>query len=267
MAQQDSTANWKPLYLTGGIAALLAVFAFRRNLGAELSLLAMLGVVDGVPTTPLTSAGDWFRLFQENRLVALTLLNLFDLFEYALLGLVFLALWAALRRDSPSAMLIATTAGLIGIAVYFASNQALSMLALSERYAVANSEAQRSVYLAAGEALLAANNPDSMVQGAGITISLFLVLLAGLVISVVMLRSAVFSKATAVVGILANGIGLCYFITLIFLPAVYWIPHPISAPFRVVWYFLIALKLFKLASQPGQDREMQPKTVSVDVHP
>jgi hypothetical protein len=31
---------------------LLAVFVFRRNLGAELSLLAMLGIVDGVPTTP-----------------------------------------------------------------------------------------------------------------------------------------------------------------------------------------------------------------------
>ena len=81
MAQQDATATWKPLYLTGGIAALLAVFVFRRNLGAELSLLAMLGMVDGVPTTPLTGAGDWFRLFQENRLVGLTFLNFFDLVE------------------------------------------------------------------------------------------------------------------------------------------------------------------------------------------
>jgi hypothetical protein len=239
--------TWKPLYLAGGIAALLAVFVFRRNLGAELSLLAMLGIVDGVPTTPLTSAGEWFQLFQENRLVALTLLNLFDLFEYALLGLVFLALWAALRSVSPSAMLIAITAGLMGITVYFASNQALSMLALSERYAAATTDVQRSAYLAAGEVLLAANNPDSRVQGAGVSISLFLVLLAGLVISVVMLRSAAFGRATAIVGMLANGIGLCYFLTLAFLPAIYWLPHPVSAPFRVVWYFLIALRLFRLA--------------------
>jgi hypothetical protein len=106
-----------------------------------------------------------------------------------------------------------------------------------------------------------------MVQGTGITISLFLVLLAGLIVTVVMLRSDAFGKATAILGMLANGIGLCYFYTLAFLPAIYWLPHPVSAPFRVVWYFLIALKLFKLARQPGQDREMQPKTVSVDVHP
>ena len=187
------------------------------------------------------------------------MLNLFDLVEYALLGLIFLALYVALRRTHPSAMLVATTAGLIGITVYFASNQALSMLALSERWATAATDAHRSAYLAAGEALLAANNPESITQGAGIYVSLFLVLLAGLIISVAMLRSAAFGKATAVVGILANGIGLCYFITLIFLPAVYWIPHPVSAPFRVIWYFLIALKLIKLTRQPGQDREVQPK--------
>ena len=77
-------------------------------------------------------------------------------------------------------------------------------------------------------------------------ISLFLVLLAGLIGSAVMLRSEAFGKATAIVGLLANGIGLCYFLTLAFLPAIYWLPHPISAPFRVTWYFLIALKLFKL---------------------
>jgi hypothetical protein len=241
-------APWKHLYRAGAIAALLAVFVFRRNLGAELSLLATLGIVHGVPAAPPTAAGEWFVLLQDNRLVGLTYLNLFDLFEYALLGLVFLALWSALRRASPGAMLVATTAGLIGIAVYFASNQALAMLALSERYAAAAGEAQRSAYVAAGEALLAANNPDSMLQGTGIYVSLFLVLLAGLIISVVMWRSDAFGKATAIAGILANGIGLCYFLALALLPAIYWLPHPISAPFRVAWYFLIALRLFKLGN-------------------
>jgi hypothetical protein len=78
-------------------------------------------------------------------------------------------------------------------------------------------------------------------------VSLFLVLLAGLIISIVMLRSGVFSHATAWMGILANGIGLCYFIGLAVGWGLYWIPIPISAPFRVTWYFLIALRLFKLA--------------------
>lgn len=134
----------------------------------------------------------------------------------------------------------------------------MALLALSERYTAAASEVQRSAYLAARETLLAVNNPDNIYQGADIYGSLFLVLLAGLV-SAVMLRSDAFGNSTAIVGMLANGIGLCYFLTLAFLPAIYWLPHPISAPFRVIWYFLIALKLFKLARQPGQDREVQPK--------
>lgn len=238
--------SWRALYITGGIAALLAVFVFRRNLGAELALLNNLGVIGGVPTTPLTSALDWFNLLHENPLAGLTFLNIFDIVEYALIGLMFLALYGALRNANKSTMLIATACGLIGITVYFASNQAFAMLALSERYNAAATEIQRSSLIAAGEALLAENNPDGIYQGTGIYLSLFLVLLAGLMISITMLRSDVFSRATAVVGILANSIGLCYFITLAFVPSIYWIPIPISAPFRVVWYFLIALRLFKL---------------------
>jgi hypothetical protein len=248
MTQLKTTEHhtWRALYKIGGVAALLAVFVFRRNLGAELALLSNFGIIGGVPTTPLVSAIDWFRLFQENWLIGLTLMNFFDLVEYALLGLVFLALHSALRQTHTSAMIIATTCGMVGITVYFASNQAFAMLALSKHYAAATTDIQRSIYQAAGEALLAVNNPDSIYQGTGIYVSLFLVLFAGLIISVVMLRSDIFSKATAVAGILANAIGLCYFITLALLPAIYWTPHPISAPFRVIWYFLIALRLFKL---------------------
>jgi hypothetical protein len=243
---KSADPSWRNLYTIGGIAALVAVFVFRRNLGAELMLLSSFGIIRGVPTTPLTTAIDWFRLFQDNPLVGLTLLNFFDLIEYALLGLVFLALYGALKQNNRSAMVIATTSGLVGITVSFTSNQAFAMLALSEQYASATTDTQRSIFLAAGEALLAMNNPDSIYQGTGIYVSLFLVLIAGLIISVVMLRSEIFSKATAFTGILANGIGLCYFITLALAPAIYWIPHPISAPFRVIWYFLIAIRLLKL---------------------
>ena len=248
---ESSGRTWRALYITGGVAAMLAVFIFRRNLGAELGLLSNLGIIRGLPPTSPIHAPDWFQLFQTNRLVGITLLNFFDLVEYALLGLVFLALYGALKRSSNSAMVIATACGLVGIAIYFASNQALAMLGLSERYATATSEAQRELYMSAGEALLAVNNPNTIYQGTGIYVSYFLVLMAGLIISLVMWRSGIFSKATALMGILANGIGLCYFITLVFFPAIYWIPHPISAPFRVIWYFLLAIKLFQLARQAG----------------
>jgi hypothetical protein len=48
---------------------------------------------------------------------------------------MFLALYAALRRANKSYMAIAMTLGFVGIAVYFASNTAFSMLSLSDQYA------------------------------------------------------------------------------------------------------------------------------------
>ena len=236
---------WKSLYQLGGIAALVAVFVFRRNLGAELMAFKGFGLF-AVPETMPESALEWFTLLQRNKLIGLALLNVFDLVEYGLVGLLFLAVCAGLWRANRSVMLVATLCGLAGIIVYFASNQAFAMLSLSERYATATTDAQRSVFLAAGEALLAVNNPGDLHQGTGIYASLFLVLLAGLVMSLVMLRSNVFSKITALTGILANGFGLGYFIVLAFAPTIVALPFVLSAPFRVIWYFLIARKLFQL---------------------
>ena len=52
-------------------------------------------------------------------------------------------------------MLIATTLGIAGTAVYFASHNIFSMLFLSEQYTAATTEAQPSTFLAAGQAVLA----------------------------------------------------------------------------------------------------------------
>jgi hypothetical protein len=242
---REENSAWKTLYRLGGIAALLAVFVFRRNLSAELMALRVLGVFP-LPAMPANVTG-WFVLLQSNPLVGLTLLNLFDLVEYTLLGLVFLAICSALWQTDRSAILVATVSGLIGIIAYFSSNQAFAMLALSERYAAAGSDIPRASILAAGEALLAINNPGALHQGTGIYVCMFLVPLAGLIMSLVMLRGTVFNKATAVTGILANGLILCYFPVLAFAPSMLILPFVLSAPFRVTWYFLLALRLFKLA--------------------
>ena len=243
---ETTDSAWRVLYKVGGAAALIAAVLFRRNLGAEFSLLRMIGIIDVGPTMAPSSAMDWFALLHDNRLIGLTMLETFDLVNYALVGLIYLALYAALRRADAGSMALATAFGFVGIAVYLASNQAFAMLSLSDQYAAATTDAQRAMFLAAGEALLAINNPGAIDQGIGVTISLFLVTLAGLIISIVMLRSSIFSRATAIVGILAHGFGLGYFVALVFAPAILALPPSISAPFLLVWYILIARRLFQL---------------------
>jgi hypothetical protein len=163
-------ADWKPLYKIGAFAALISVIAFRRYLAAEMFAFDGFGIFD-MPETMPDTALDWFTLLQNNTFVGLVLLNVFDLVNYFLVGLIFLALYVALRRVNRSAMALAIILGLMGIAVYFASNQAFGMLHLSQQYAAAASA---------------------------------------------------------------------------FTPALIWIPPTLSAPFRMIWYVLIAIKLLKL---------------------
>jgi len=200
-------------------------------------LLMDMGIID---IEPPRSAFDWFTLLQDNQFLGLILLDLFDLVNYVLVGLIFLALYGALRRANKVAMPVAMACELVGVAVYLASNQAFAMLALSDQYAAASTDAVRAKFLAAGEALLAIHNP------AGIHLSLLLVALAGLIVSVVMLRSRVFGRATATLGVVANSLVLTYFVALPLAPAIAFLFPAASAPFRLLWYILIAWRLFQL---------------------
>lgn len=235
---ETSDSHWKGLYKVAGAAALIAGVIFRRNLGPEISLFS----AQKQPDTII----DWFTLLQNNRLLGLSYLNLFDLVDYALVGLMFLALYIALRRANKSYMTIATTLGFVGITVYFASNTAFSMLSLSDQYAAATTDAQRSIFLAAGQAVLAIHNPGAIYQGTGIYMSFLLLAVAGLMISAVMLRSNIFSRVTAYVGILASAFDLAYCITFAFLPAITVYLLSASGLLLMVWHILIGLRLFQL---------------------
>jgi hypothetical protein len=234
---QAGQDRWRSLYRIGAVAALIAVVVFRRHFGAELMLLMDMGVI-GMEAP--SSVYDWFSLLQDKQFLGLILLDLFDIVNYVLVGLIFLALYGALRRANKVAMTVATASDLVGVAVYLASNQAFALLSLSDQYAAANTDAMRAKFLAAGEALLAVHDP------AGVNLGLLLVALGGLVASVVMLRSRVFGKVTATVGVVANSLVLTYFVVLPLAPTIAFLFPATSAPFRLLWYILIARRLFQL---------------------
>ena len=86
--------NSKTLYRIGAYAALIAVVFFRRYLAAELMAFNGFGIFDVPKEAPVTAIG-WFTLLQKNKFLGLALLDIFDLVNYALMGLIFLALYAA----------------------------------------------------------------------------------------------------------------------------------------------------------------------------
>jgi hypothetical protein len=185
---------------------------------------------------PPSAVIGWFTLFQNNRLLGLLDMDLLLIVDQVLIGLVLLALYVALRRANQSWTAIALVAGLVGIAAYFASTAAFEMLSLSDQYVTATTEAERSMLLAAGQTMLA------IYQGTAFDMGYVLEGIALLIIAVVMLRSALFGKKTAYVGILmgvmslvpptAGTMGLLFSLGSL-------------APLEI-WDILIARRLFQL---------------------
>lgn len=230
---------WKPLYRAAGVAALLSI-AF-----------TLLAIVVFIANPPPTSISAWFALFQRNALLGLINLDLLMLATYVLMGVIYLALYGALHRGHAPAMALATICGLVSITTYIASNTAFNMLVLSGQYAAATTDARRAELRAAGQAMLA------IWQGTAYDVSYVLGGVATLLVAAVMLRSHVFSRATAYVGLVlgalmlvpatAGTIGL--YLSLISL-----IP-------TVVWLGLLGWRFFQLAAQPAQPGAGAPDVI------
>ena len=136
---------------------------------------------------------------------------------------------------------IALAFGLVGAAAFFSSNPAASMLTLSDQYAAAGGEAQRAMYLAAGQAVLA------LFTSSAYHASYILGSIAGLTMSVVMLRSPAFGRTAGYAGIAANVLGFGLYVPVIGV----WLSLLSVIPFLMIWYVLVARRLLRLARSEG----------------
>jgi hypothetical protein len=236
----NQAETWKPLYRTGAVAAILAAVLFRRNIGAEVSLFT------GVEAIPATVA-EWYALLQANPFIGLSLLALFDLPNYALVGVVFVALAAMLWPLNRSLTAVALAGGLVGVTINLSSNISLTMFSLSQRYAATTSATQRTDLLAAGQAVLVGNDPLAAIPTTGTLVSLLLVALAGLLFSLVLLPA---HRGTAILGLLASGCDLVYCLVFPLTPlAPVYLLLAAAGLFWMLWHLLVARVLFQLADQ------------------
>jgi hypothetical protein len=219
---------WKSLYKVGGAAALATV---------ALVLMAIIAhIVWPPPEWSPGAAIDWFTRFQDNWLLGLLGLDLLIIIGLVLGVPLFFALYFALRRAGESIMVIATAIALIGTVLHLTSNTAFEMLLLSEGYAAAATDAQRAMFLAAGEAALASY------YGTTFHVSYVLGYVAKIIIGTVMLRSIVFGQATAYMGILAGVAGLAFY-----LPTIGLFLSILSVLLIAIWNVMVARGLFRLA--------------------
>jgi len=224
---ENVSSGWSSLYKLGGISSLLLV-----------AIVIIQLIVFTIAPPPLDgTAIDWFILFQKNPIIGLIHFEFLMIIYVILCIPIALALYNLLRRASPSWTAIYLILSLLGVMCFIAARPAFEMLYLSNGYAAAETELQKATFLAAGEAKVAT------FHGTAFYINYILGSLTGLIISWVMLKTTLFSKATAYVRIASS---ICDF--GLFVPTIGMFIAIFSMLFLVIWNIMIARRLFQLAN-------------------
>jgi hypothetical protein len=220
--------RYKTLYRLGAIASLLVGILIVCAVAAYF-ILGYKGNTISVEAL--------FTLLQTDRLGGLISLDISMLLVLPFNLLMFVALYAALRRVDESIALIALILALLAIGLVIVCRPLVELTLLSDKYAAATDAAEQMRLLAAGEVL------RTQLDGTAWAAQTIFYMLAGLLNSALMLRARFFSRAAAWLGVFISVLGLGFFLPagvgllLLFVNTIGGVP----------WCLLLSRDLFKMA--------------------
>ncbi|MDF2841171.1 MAG: conserved rane protein of unknown function [Clostridia bacterium] len=236
-AMVSTKSNFQAICRLGGITAILTV------------LTAFIEVVvtflPGGSVVPQTVI-EWYMLLQGNWFMGLRNLGLLNIIMFSLGILMYFALYVVHSSVDKERAAVALIIILIGTTIFFSTNRAFAMLELSHQYIQAGTESQKIVIEAAGKAMLAVGRSHSP----GTFIGFAFGELAGITMSIVMLRNKIFGKKNALVGIIGFTSLLIFECWSLFTSNITGIPMIfalLGAVLNITWLMLLGLRFFKLA--------------------
>lgn len=236
-------ARWQTLCTLGGVAALLTVLTALSEIGITF-------LPGGYASA--NNVREWFALLQNNPFLGLRNLGLLNIVMTALGIPMTFALYWTHRKTNPQSAALALILSFVGVTVFYATNRAFPMLALSAQYSAAASEAERAALEAAGQAMLSVGQSHTP----GTFPAFFFSETAGILMAVVLLRGRRFYPFAAWAGIAGYGLLMVFEILSSFVPA--WhdpilILAMIGGLANIAWYILVALGLLRLGRQEHGD--------------
>jgi len=235
----NKESQWRGIYMIGGITTIIAL------IGIVLDVI--FGSVTGGNLSALPqTAIERFAQFQINPLLGLYNLDLLNIINTMILIPAYFALYAAHRKTNNAYALLALIIFLVGSTIFITTNSALPMLELSRKYSSATTEPQKTLFAAAGEAMLARGTHGSL----GVFIGFLLPNIAGLIMSFAMLTGKVFSKATSYLGIAGSALILLYIILVTFAPNIKDMATAFAMPgglSSMAWMVMFTIRLFQIS--------------------
>lgn len=230
----ETNAQWENFYKVNGFAAIILLVY-------SLATMVILGTIGAQPENAQAA----FEMLAQNRLTGLLRLDVLSIFIIPLYYLLFLGFFITLKKTHPAPIAVAALLGCAGLTLFLATPSVFSWLALSDRFTVASSEAEKSMLLAAGEAILASD----MWHGTGALVGGLLLQIGMVLASVCMLSGNVFSKATSWVGVVTHGLDLLHILIWFFFPEAGNMLMYVAGPLYLIWFPLLARDFFRLGSK------------------
>jgi len=244
LSSSMTRSTWSGVYRIGGLAVLLAIPIYLLDVGISLT-------VEGADIRPdALTAVNLFALYQENWLLGFRALGLINVATLTVSLPFFVALYGAHQHECKGYATLALIVWLVGATIYISNNAAIPMSVLSSKYTSATTDSQRTLLAAAGEAMIA--------RGADFTpgsfVGFFFTELAAIGFSLLMLRSSVFGRTIAYLGIVGF-VRLSFFtVCSTFFPALFdvgIVVAMVGGLSGLAWYILVAFRLLRLGDQQG----------------
>ena len=235
----NSDKQWKTIYKVGAVTTIIVL--------CGIILDIIVGNITGgnIAALPKTAI-ERFNQFKDNPLLGLYNLDLLNIINQIILIPSIFALYAAHRETNKPSAMLSLILFLVGTTIFVTSNTALTMLDLSQKYFAASSEEQRMLLAGAGEAMLAKGSHGSL----GVFIGFALPTFANGLMSCVMLKGNIFSRANSYIGIIGNSLMIIYIIMVTFMPSVEKIALLFAMPaglLLMTWMIMFTIKLLKMS--------------------
>ncbi|HEY3310420.1 MAG TPA: hypothetical protein VGK00_02160 [Anaerolineales bacterium] len=221
------------LYWLGGLVSIILILY-------SLMTIMVMVFIGGPPLT----IKETYSMLAENKFYGLLRLDIMTVFVMPLYYLLFYSIYKALKNTGGEIIPIATILVFAGLTLFLATPSVFSYVYLSDKYAQAATEIQRSQFLAAGEAILASD----MWHGTGALVGGILLQTGAFLVSIAMLKQKMFSRLTAYTGIITHGLDLAHILLGFFLPAVGVMMMAVAGVLYLLWFPLVGIDLFKLGN-------------------